>query len=492
MSRSSRRTFVAGTAAIPFWLWFEQYAKASPPFVRHEANTPQGKLMLQSYAKGVDQMMNHIAAGEPTNWVFQWYTHFVKGSTTKSAELARIYPTPSPNQTLATAMWDTCQAHSPGQNEDFFLPWHRMFVFHFERMIRKFSGDESFALPYWNYSTPNPSLHGVIPAEFRVSRSVLFVDKRNQPPQPNVNAGQPIDKGQPGNPLGLGCLGQCTYESQGAVPGFCMDTDNTVHGSVHVLVGNTQNMGQIPWAADDPVFWMHHCNIDRLWASWNRGGRTNPTAPAFLSQTFTFADENNYKVVMRIGDVLDFAKLGYTYDAFEKVPPCKKTAEAVRASVANLVQRATVPATQVTLDRVPVSVTLESPETGAVPLTQSVAALTPERSLFVVARDLRADVSPGVLYHVYFDLPPGTPPAQAASYYVGALNFFGAVHHTEEGAASSGTVPSKFFSFDVTEVAKTLQAAGKLSAKPSLTIVPSGEPESEAKPVLGSITLVEQ
>jgi tyrosinase len=38
---------------------------------------------------------------------------------------------------------------------------------------------------------------------------------------------------------------------------------------VHVWVGGT--MGFIATAPADPVFWMHHCNIDRLWWDWQQG-----------------------------------------------------------------------------------------------------------------------------------------------------------------------------------------------------------------------------
>ena len=69
--------------------------------------------------------------------------------------------------------------------------------------------------------------------------------------------------------------------------------DNGLHGNVHVLTGNGTNMGSVPFAANDPVFWAHHCNIDRLWASWNKDpNRVNPNTPSFLNQTFTFSDEN--------------------------------------------------------------------------------------------------------------------------------------------------------------------------------------------------------
>ena len=52
----------------------------------------EGQEMLKIYAKGVEAMKN-LTAGDPTGWLFQWYTHFVNGSTTKAAEISRIYPT---------------------------------------------------------------------------------------------------------------------------------------------------------------------------------------------------------------------------------------------------------------------------------------------------------------------------------------------------------------------------------------------------------------
>ncbi|HKO08858.1 MAG TPA: tyrosinase family protein, partial [Alphaproteobacteria bacterium] len=62
--------------------------------------------------------------------------------------------------------------------------------------------------------------------------------------------------------------------------GFCATLDFGLHGNVHVWVGNNQGMASVPWAANDPIFWMHHCNIDRLWASWNKGNCKNPAYAA--------------------------------------------------------------------------------------------------------------------------------------------------------------------------------------------------------------------
>ncbi|HEX8155656.1 MAG TPA: tyrosinase family protein, partial [Thermoanaerobaculia bacterium] len=316
MSRFTRRKFVAGAAAIPFSVWFEQFAWAQTPRIRYDARSTQGKAMLTTYAKAVSTMRNaaSVPVGAPRSWTFQWYTHFVKGDTTKAAELARIYPAASAWKNLANEMWNTCQAHS-GQPENYFLPWHRMFVFFFEQIVRTISATPSFTLPYWNYSVAGAN-QGVLPPEFRTpnnSTNPLYVSKRN----PNANNGLNIAAGQPDAPLSLVALNQCTYGPSGAQQGFCATLDFGLHGNVHVLTGNGQNMGSVPWAAYDPIFWMHHSNIDRLWASWNAAGRKNPTDSTFLNKTFIFADGNGNRVVAKISDFLDITRLGYKYDRLE-------------------------------------------------------------------------------------------------------------------------------------------------------------------------------
>lgn len=42
-----------------------------------------------------------------------------------------------------------------------------------------------------------------------------------------------------------------------------------IHDNVHGYVGNGGHMGVIPYAAFDPIFWLHHTNIDRLFAMWH-------------------------------------------------------------------------------------------------------------------------------------------------------------------------------------------------------------------------------
>ena len=140
------------------------FAEAAPPVIppvvppqtrtriRYSVDTPEGRRMLQKYEQAVRLMMTE-PAGSPRSWLFQWYTHAVRDDRDKAGEINRVYGSQaSANRTLAQAMWNTCQAHHPGNDEQFFLPWHRMFVDFFERICQRLLNDDSFTLPYWNYS----------------------------------------------------------------------------------------------------------------------------------------------------------------------------------------------------------------------------------------------------------------------------------------------------------------------------------------------------
>jgi hypothetical protein len=77
----------------------------------------------------------------------------------------------------------------------------------------------------------------------------------------------------------------------------------------------------VPTAARDPVFWLHHCNIDRYWECWIRkgGGRANPGSP-WTEQTFPFRTTTGRREAV-VGDCGRTADLGYTYDNLPCAPP---------------------------------------------------------------------------------------------------------------------------------------------------------------------------
>ncbi|KAF8523809.1 hypothetical protein JB92DRAFT_1518313 [Gautieria morchelliformis] len=46
------------------------------------------------------------------------------------------------------------------------------------------------------------------------------------------------------------------------------DSIEAIHNQIHGLTGRNGHMGVVDYAAFDPVFWMHHANVDRLFAMW--------------------------------------------------------------------------------------------------------------------------------------------------------------------------------------------------------------------------------
>ena len=491
MNTIKRRSIIGGALGgtalgiVPFETWLATEAHAAGPvMVRYDVASPQGQLMLTKYRTAV-QMMMATPPSNPCSWQFQWYTHFVKASTTKAAAIAATYPggNPPTQMALAQAMWNTCQAHSAGQDENMFLPWHRMFVYYLESIVRRVLNDPSFTLPYWNYSA---AATRALPAAFRVVGSPLYRATRN----PGPNAGVGIPAGSVALP---GPLTQTTYSPSGASQGFNATLDFGIHGNVHVWIGNGQGMGSVPWAANDPIFWMHHCNIDRLWASWNKAGRANPGG-AWLTRTFTFADANCRRVIARVGNVDQISKLNYTYDRFEPVPGAMAVPANMRAMAPMLHLQSSVTATAgaIALAGAPVRVAMQRPA-AAGPAVQPFAAagmaLHTARTAILALDNVSTDVQPEVLYDVYLDLPADAAPNPDGPNYAGTINFFAASHPDDDHGPGH---MQRNFSLDVSNVVRDLATTGKLTDTPSVTIVPNGTPNATAKPVIGGIRIIEQ
>lgn len=175
----------------------------------------------------------------------------------------------------------------------FFLPWHRAYLYYFERVIKKFSGDPNFALPYWNWSVDN-----AIPLAFWSDP-----DLKHPMPSQNPRGYQPREVG-PNSKMPQQAIAKNVVENilnisdflsfgsgRSAAPrgngGGTGQLEGTPHNTVHGQIGGDMGAFLSP---RDPIFWMHHCNIDRLWAMWqqrmtDKGRSTLPAkAPLFGPQ----------------------------------------------------------------------------------------------------------------------------------------------------------------------------------------------------------------
>ena len=211
--------------------------------------------------------------------------------------------------------------HCPHGNA-FFLPWHRAYLRYFEEVCRVLSNDPSFALPYWNWAT-----HPTIPAPFwqgTLNDTTRAIDSST--PMPPSAVGQPVidailaiqdfetfGSGFVPSSCGSGNACQRQPVAYGALEG-------TPHNVVHGTIGGNMATFLSPL---DPIFWLHHCNVDRLWVEWNKQF-ANPANSYWRS--FTFDDnfvngQGNAVPSVAVDSLFDTFALGYRYDTQPEAVP---------------------------------------------------------------------------------------------------------------------------------------------------------------------------
>lgn len=238
---------------------------------------PEGGQAIASLRRGIAAMKQRPAS-DPTSWWFQANVH--AGS--------------------ASPQMAPCQ-HS----NRYFLSWHRMYLYFFERILRAASGDPSLTLPYWDYSIPG---RAALPASVRLpadqNQNPLYWQNRN----PFFNGGGALP---PHIVETERTLRAASFDGQ---IGFNRALESQPHNGVHVQIGGS--MAGVATAGQDPIFWMHHCNVDRQWNRWvSRGGsRRNPNDIDFMTQRYNFYNESGTLVSILGEDILETPRLGYRYD----------------------------------------------------------------------------------------------------------------------------------------------------------------------------------
>jgi hypothetical protein len=495
----SRRAFLktASSAAVVLGAGtiVPRAPRAQPALrIRHGIDTlvAEGSPMIDSLRAGVAAIKARDPS-EPTSWWFQANIH----GTVES-------------DPLLDPFWNRCP-----HGNFFFLSWHRMYIYHFERILRAAAGDDSLTLPYWNYS--DPAQRG-LPLPFRdppeETSNALFTPGRWQPINDDiVSLGgtavrieeamrSTVFASTPGNDIAFGG----GVVSSPAVSGQDGLLESTPHNIVHALVGAGGNlMSTVTTAARDPIFWLHHANIDRLWVRWIAlgEGRANPTDNVeWMTREFTFFDEAGSPVTLTAAEILDTQfDLGYRYDDDpERTDPLPTGVPVVVAGGDEPPQASPAPAAAPAHE--PAAVIASSAPAGAAPIVleatrtrveiepgpqaegalrsaletpeRAAAAAAPERVVLVLD-DVETPEQVGPYYEIYLNLPEEAEPEADTPYFVGSLGLFAMPRHHQRSR----------FVFDLSEPLRRQGQEGEVDpGELAVTFIKRGAVAAEGSEVL--------
>lgn len=159
-----------------------------------------------------------------------------------------------------------------------FLPWHRQYLLQFENLLRSY--EPLVRIPYWDYANDR-----VRPDWVWIPPTVT----RNTPPGPGgaLPTQQTVSQIQ----------AEITYT------GFTFELEHGAHNGVHNWCNGT--ISAPPTAPQDPIFWLLHANLDRIWDRWQVTHNGVPSLKAMDWILDPFA--------IPASDVDSIINLGYSY-----------------------------------------------------------------------------------------------------------------------------------------------------------------------------------
>ena len=387
-------------------------------YVRKNAHSIEAQADIEAMNKAFE-IMKQKGCVDPTSWYYQAAIHWVP---------TRIYD----NQLCASysdwtelkIAWDECTHSHSGAEEINFLIWHRMYIWHLEKIVRKTSGKKDFALPYWGY-TNYDKLDKVMPPKWRDSTSYLYEESRLD----SLNNGYPIS-------------GATLRMLQGQYPKLMEITDyqtfnktfdQSIHGGMHNYIGSgnahneehynkisqrtskTGMMSDVSTAGFDPIFWAHHSNIDRVFQQWLNSPNGQKITLEQLEDNpwkYEFFDENGKLVNYSPKEVLAIIyNMDYDYDDVA-------VTENLKASIAQI-----GPKEEIQTSTVNTYVVKQTQRIGSI---NNPEGYTQPKILLDVYTTFKEQ--PTGLYELYLNYPEGTPFQVESPTFIGAISFFGANH----------------------------------------------------------------
>lgn len=309
---------------------------------------------LSWYSKAVAEMKTRDIS-DPTSWWYQAAMHGYPSRTDYPSQADYQYaldfwasaPGYPPSSDLTSSpFWNRCQ-----HGTWFFLPWHRMYLYYFEQIVAdtvvSLGGPAGWTLPFWNYceyDNPNataaqqqqalniPDAFGSASGANANTPDLWMPDRANYTMRTDyVSSADAMaelvftndNNSQNGLEFGGGRTGFSHFGNQTG------QLELMPHNAIHRDVGGA--MADPNTAALDPIFWLHHSSIDRLWQVWLDKGdnRANPVVSAWLDFPFKFHDKDNNVQVLTPGQVGTTTQLNYV---FQSSYPATQQAPLLRAS----------------------------------------------------------------------------------------------------------------------------------------------------------------
>ena len=446
---------------------------------------------------------------DPTSWRYQAAIHDYDPKLDPFAVPGELLP---PDR---ERFWAQCQHASW-----FFLPWHRMYLHFFEGIvaaeIANLGGPSDWALPYWNYSVGDASR--LLPSPFRSptradgSANPLYVAARAA----GCNEGETFtdaasaDVGQAfqsatfqgaefgGSPGFGGPVTRFAHDGQGTHGLVESSPHDLMHGAVAGDDGGW--MGDFTRAPLDPIFWLHHCNIDWLWSIWltlGPGPRADPATASWLDAiSFPFHDATGAVVSMTPRQVVDSsaAPLGYGYD--DMTDPRAAAAPTFARGGLPMASKAQPEMVGATTTPVVLSgqsahaaIDVQAP-TGPMRAVARAGAGSPGAAAHGVFLHIEnvTGLAHSPAYDVYVNVPVGTDPNTRPDLCVGRLPLFGLREASDLRSAHGGL--GLHHVFDITSHYAALSAtAGWDPTHLRVSFVPTGRRATSSTVRVGRVSL---
>lgn len=269
-------------------------------------------------------------------------------------------------------------------------------------------------------------------------------------------------------------------DEQKSCSGNTVNALEAIHNTIHNTVGGT--MASLDTSAFDPIFWLHHANVDRIGAIWQAinpntkivntqaSGSTYVAGPGVRGESFQFLPfrtvngNTNWWIASQAYDV---RSTGYTYPEIYDQPSSTTALSRVNAiyGTGRTQQALTSSSAK---ERREFLVDLESRQSSTGLATPpSTAALAPYSSLLIASNGsfheyaaactIKKSVAPGQSFdlHLFF----GDAPAQAADYLT-ATNRVGGFSVSQSGDTSAAQAVSGIVS--LTDALLSLLVKGKI------------------------------